>query len=151
MRVSLALAALIAVTLGSAPSQAGFSEFFVPPSSLAGGWEIVSEMPVTVTDDPDLVRWGVQESETRHYTRHRDRRVEVCSVEIWAFSSGAQARNASEDFEYPNWAIEREGSHLVMLRGRRWDRGDAPRAGVFPACAEIGRRIRMRVSQFGGE
>lgn len=147
MRHSLAIAVLFAASLQPVPSPAGVAEILVRPAELAGGWESISEAPIVAAEDPDLQRWGVSERETRHYTRHRGRHVEVCSVEIWAFVSEAQARTALEGFAYPNWAIEREGSLLVMLHGRRFDVGETPRLDVSSACREIGRLVRLRASR----
>jgi len=151
VRRLLALTALFVVVLRPAPIRAGVSDLFVPPEELADGWESISEAPIAGTDDPDLQRWGVRERETRHYTRHRKREIEVCSVEIWFFASDAQAREALAGFAYPDWVIEREGALLVMLHGRRFDRDETPHRVVSAACREIGRLVRRRAARLPGE
>jgi hypothetical protein len=147
MRRSLVIEFVFAAVLAAIPAQAGIERFWLSPGELGDGWESIAEATRPVSDDPDLQRWGVRARETRHYTRYRDRHIEVCSVEIWSFASEAQASAAHEGFSYPNWVIEREGARLLMLHGRSWTRGKTPRREMFAACREIGRRVRMRVAR----
>jgi len=112
------------------------------PGEIGGDWEVVLEAPERVSEDPDLRRWGVVARETRHYTRSRDRRVEVCSIEIWAFASEPQAEAAHREFAYPDWEIERSGALLVMLRSRRWSPAAPSTRAVFAECREMGSRVR---------
>lgn len=113
---------------------------------LGRGWEVVREAPVDPRRDPDLRGWGVREQHVRHYTRGYHGKTEVCSVEVWAFDSVAQASAAEAGFSYPDWQISREGPLLLMLRGLIRMRGRTPQRGVFPDCDEIGSRIRARAS-----
>jgi hypothetical protein len=115
-------------------------------AALGPGWEVVREEPSAPEHDPDLVGWGVRSQHARHYTRHRDGNVEVCSVEIWGFGSVEQARAAEQGFAYPGWRFEREGALLLMSRGIRMAPGQAPRRGVSLDCARIGDRIRANVA-----
>ena len=147
MRRSLAIGFAFAVVLEANASQAGIDRFWLHPGELGGGWESIAEAPSPVATDPDLQRWGVRARETRHYTRYRDRHIEVCSVEIWSFASESKARAALDGFSYPDWEIERVDSLLLMLHGRSWTRGETPRREMFAACREIGRRVRIRAAR----
>jgi hypothetical protein len=147
MHRAFAIAIFFAAVQGAGPAHAGLDSVWLHPDELGGGWDSVAEAPGPVANDPDLQRWGVRARATRHYTRHRDRHVEVCSVEIWVFASEPRARAAHEGFAYPDWVIEREGSLLFMLRSRSFNRGGSSSNDVFAACREIGRRLRTRAAR----
>jgi hypothetical protein len=117
---------------------------------VGGGWDVVEEIPLPPEDDPDLVRWGVRALRTRHYTRFRGDRVEVCSIEVWLFESEGRARAALAGFAYPGWRIERAGPQLVMVRGLTRQRGERAQRGVFAACGGLGDRVRTRAARLSG-
>jgi hypothetical protein len=142
----IAILAALSIAAGAAADEIFVEEAWVAPADLGRGWEIVREAPGAPESDPDLVAWGVRSQHARHYTRHRDGTVEVCSVEIWGFASVAQARAAQAGFAYPGWQFDREGALLLMSRGLRMAPGQPPRRGVFAACARIGARVRANVA-----
>lgn len=144
-RVLAATILVLAATGASAEPSIG--ELWISDGELGAGWDSLQEIPGDPSSDPDLVRWGVRAQDTRHYTRYRGGVSEVCSVEIWAFASEPQAVSAHAHFAYPNWEIFREAHLLLMLRGRTWRGGEAPRPGVFSACRKIGYRVRERAAR----
>ncbi len=129
---------------GVASAAADPEQVLLDARELGRGWDVVREAPVDPSRDPDLRGWGVREQHARHYTRDRHGSIQVCSVEVWAFGSIAQASAAERGFRYPDWQISRVGSLLVMVRGLTRTRGRRPQHGVFPDCDEIGSRIRAR-------
>jgi hypothetical protein len=147
MRRAVSLLTCCVLTTSVAAAESPIDEVWIPSSALGAGWDTLGEAPSDPAGDLDLVRWGVRAQDTRHYTRHRAGLSEVCSLEIWAFASEPQAESAHAQFAYPNWEISREGHLLLMLRGRTWRRGEAPRPGVFNACRRIGDRVRERVAR----
>ncbi len=136
---------------GGAPPPSGSRlEQVLLPAHAVGGWDVVREAPGDPRRDPDLVRWGVRAQRARHYTRYAGPRVQVCSVEVWAFESDRHARAAEANFAYPDWRIAREGALLLMVRGLTQTRGEAPRRGVFADCELLGRRVRTRAARLVG-
>jgi len=113
-------------------------------------WEIVEEAPQDPTKDPDLVEWGVVAQLTRHYTRPSGSDSQVCSVELWAFENEARARLAHQNFEFPDWRIDREGDTLVMLRAVTL-RGEMINRTIFPDCEKFGGVVRARAAKFSDE
>jgi hypothetical protein len=114
-------------------------------------WEIVEEMPQDPKGDPDLVEWGVVAQRTRHYTRSKSTGVsQVCSVELWAFENEARARLGHENFEFPDWRIDRSGDTLIMLRAVTL-RAEATERTIFPDCGKLGEIVRARADQFADE
>ena len=113
-------------------------------------WEIVEEMPEDPTKDPDLVEWGVVAQRTRHYTRKSRGASQVCSVELWAFENDARARLAQENFEFPDWRIDREGDTLVMLRAVTI-RNKTTQRTIYPDCEKLGDIARARAAKFVDE
>ena len=113
-------------------------------------WEIVEETPEDPTKDEDLVEWGVVAQRTRHYTRRSSGASQVCSVELWAFENDARARLAQENFEFPDWRIERKGDTLVMLRAVTY-RGDVAERAIYPDCEKLGEVVRARAARFAGD
>jgi len=111
------------------------------------GWEIVGEVPSDPTQDADLVEWGVVAQRTRHYTRRASGASQVCSIELWAFENEARARLAHQNFEFPDWRIDRLGDTLVMLRAVTLRGNEANRA-IFPDCAKLGAIVRARSAKF---
>jgi hypothetical protein len=113
-------------------------------------WEIVEEMPQDPRKDPDLVEWGVVAQLTRHYTRKSGSASQVCSVELWAFENDARARLAQQNFEFPDWRIDRKGDTLVMLRAVTV-RGDTTERTIYPDCEKLGKIVRARAAKFADE
>ena len=111
------------------------------------GWEIVNETPEDPSLDVDLVEWGVTAKRARHYTRSVDGDSQVCSVELWAFENEARARLAEQNFEFPDWRIDRQGDTLVMLRAVTL-RGDLAKRTIFPDCEKLGNIVRTRAAKF---
>jgi hypothetical protein len=114
------------------------------------GWEIVNEAPEDPRQDVDLVEWGVVAKRARHYTRRADGASQVCSVELWAFENEARARLAKQNFEFPDWRIDRQGDTLVMLRAVTL-RGDQAKRTIFPDCEKLGNIVRTRAAKFAEE
>jgi hypothetical protein len=114
------------------------------------GWKIVNEAPSDPRGDADLVGWGVVAQRTRHYTRRSGGASQVCSVELWAFQNDARARLAHQNFEFPDWRIDREGDTLVMLRAVTHRGGGADRT-IYPDCAKLGKIVRARAAKFADE
>ena len=114
------------------------------------GWEIVEEMSEDPTKDADLVEWGVVAQRTRHYTRQSGSTSQVCSVELWAFENDARARLAHQNFEFPDWRIDRKGDTLVMLRAVTL-RGDTAERTIYPDCEKLGKIVRARAAKFADE
>lgn len=135
---------------GAPSSPASRLDQVLLPAAAVGGWDVVREAPGDPRSDPDLVRWGVRAQQARHYTRYAGPRVQVCSVEVWAFDSDQRARAAEANFAYPDWRIVREGALLLMLRGFTQTRGEPPRRGVFAECELLGRRVRTRAARLVG-
>ncbi len=147
----LALILAAGAPADGAPSSSGSRlEQVLLPAHAVGGWDVVREAAGDPRSDPDLVRWGVRAQRARHYTRYAGPRVQVCSVEVWAFESDRRARAAEANFAYPDWRIMREGALLVMVRGLTQTRGEAPRRGVFADCELLGRRVRTRAARLVG-
>jgi hypothetical protein len=117
----------------------------VPP-----GWDVVNEMPEDPTKDEDLVEWGVVAKRARHYTRKSNGASQVCSVELWAFENEARARLAHENFEFPDWEIDRKGDTLVMLRAVTL-RGEMANRTIYPDCEKLGKTMRARAAKFVDE
>jgi len=114
------------------------------------GWEIVNEMLEDPTKDPDLVEWGVVAKRARHYTRQSGGDSQVCSIELWAFKDDARARLAHQNFEFPDWIIDRKGDTLVMLRAVTL-RGEAAVRTIYPDCEKLGAIVRTRAARFADE
>lgn len=126
-------------------------QWTLPDQSDVGfDWEIVEEMPQDPTGDPDLVEWGVVAQRTRHYTRRSTGASQVCSVELWAFENKARARLAQENFQFPDWRIDRSGDTLIMLRALTL-RAEATERTIFPDCEKFGEIVRARADQFADE
>ena len=149
--VLLGLFAGAGASAGGAASPSGSRlEQVLLPEYAVGGWDVVREAPGDPRSDPDLVRWGVRAQQARHYTRYAGPRVQVCSVEIWAFDSEQRARVAEANFAYPDWQIAREGALLLLVRGLTQTRGEPPRRGVFADCELLSRRVRTRAARLAG-
>jgi hypothetical protein len=114
------------------------------------GWEIVNEVPEDPKEDADLVEWGVVAKRTRHYTRKSGSASQVCSVELWAFENDARARLAHQNFEFPDWRIDRKGDTLVMLRAVTL-RSDTTERTIYPDCEKLGEIVRARTAKFADE
>jgi hypothetical protein len=114
------------------------------------GWEVVNEMSEDPSKDPDLVEWGVVAKRARHYTRKSGSASQVCSVELWAFENDARARLAHQNFEFPDWRIDRKGDTLVMLRAVTV-RSDTTERTIYPDCEKLGKIVRARAAKFADE
>ena len=114
------------------------------------GWEVVNEMPEDPRQDVDLVEWGVVAKRARHYTRQSGSTSQVCSIELWAFENDARARLAQENFEFPDWRIDRKGDTLVMLRALTL-RHDGEQRTIYPDCEKLGNIVRARSAKFVDE
>jgi hypothetical protein len=114
------------------------------------GWDVVNEMPEDPTKDADLVEWGVVAKRARHYTRKSGSDSQVCSVELWAFKNDARARLAHQNFEFPDWRIDRKGDTLVMLRAVTLRGGTTDRT-IYPDCEKLGNIVRARADKFVDE
>jgi hypothetical protein len=110
---------------------------FLPATALGAGWELVKEAPVDPRQDPELRAAGVQASQALHYTRPFRGGAEVCSVEIWSFSSAEAARRARAGIEREAWRIGVQGNLLVMLHGVTLQRGVGFRPGLRPVCIRL--------------
>ncbi len=147
--LALILAAGASADGAPSPSDSRLEQVLLSAHAV-GGWDVVREAPGDPRRDPDLVRWGVRAQRARHYTRYAGPRVQVCSVEVWAFESDRHARAAEANFAYPDWRIAREGALLLMVRGLTQTRGQASRRGVFADCELLGRRVRTRAARLVG-
>jgi hypothetical protein len=105
-------------------------------------WEITLEAAVTQVDS-DERRWGVVETQARHYGRTRNGVTEVCTIDLWRFEKPSQATAAATGIVYPGWSFEARGALLVTLRATRWQRGQPFQKGLFPACHELGALVRV--------
>jgi hypothetical protein len=110
---------------------------FPAPESLGPDWELVEEAPVDPLQDRDLHAAGVRAAQALHYTRAFRGRSEVCSVEIWKFTSAEAARLARAGMERDGWHIGLQGNLLVMLHGVTLQRGEGFRPGLLPACRRL--------------
>jgi hypothetical protein len=137
--------------LGEISSPAQRLEWALPEErDVRPGWEVVNEMPEDPSKDPDLVEWGVVAKRARHYTRKSGSASQVCSVELWAFENDARARLAHQNFEFPDWRIDRKGDTLVMLRAVTV-RGDTTERTIYPDCEKLGKIVRARAAKFADE
>jgi hypothetical protein len=120
------------------------AELFVPAEALGPDWEIVSEAPVDPQDDPDMRGAGVRSATTLHYTRAVRGGAQVCSLEIWSFASGAEARRTRAGIDHAGWRIAVQGNLLVMLHGVTLERGQGFRPGLLPACHRLAELTEAR-------
>jgi len=110
------------------------------------GWDIVPEAAIDISDDLDFISWGVIEKLARHYARQSRGLTQVCSIELWRFSSVAAARVAAENISYPQWQIDREDEMLIMIHGLSHGVENIQRRGVFPDCNRLGGIQRRRLA-----
>jgi hypothetical protein len=145
-RLALPLAACLALPLASAAEpdtcrecsyQGELAALFLPAAALGPGWELVDEVPVDAASDPELRGSGVRAVRALHYTRGFRGGAEVCSVEIWSFTSPAAARRTGSGLERRAWQIGVQGNLIVMLHGVRLERGEGFRPGLLPACRRL--------------
>jgi len=158
------LLALLVIAAGAEPARSASPAGGADPSlerllervlltadEVGAAWDVVEESPTPTERDPDLVRWGVRAQRARHYTRQTGGVVQVCSIDVWGFASVALAREAHENFAYPDWRISRVGSILIMSRGLTWTLGEPARRGVFADCQELGERVRERAARLADD
>jgi hypothetical protein len=143
----LALLAL-AASAQPAASDALLERVLLDGGDLGTAWDIVEEAPTDAGADPDLHSWGVRHVRARHYTRGSAATAQVCSIEVWAFESVAQARVAQQNLSYPQWQITREGSLLFLVHALTRSPGNPPRRAVFTDCEDLAERTRARASTF---
>jgi hypothetical protein len=146
-RLRVALAALLLAALpGSARGRDACADcrypgaleaLFPAARALGPAWETVEEAPEDSAGDPDLVSAGVTAIHALHYTRQVTGGARVCSGEIWAFGSTAQARHASAGNERAGWRIAVLGNLWVMVRGVRFQRGRSLDPGLLPECHRL--------------
>jgi hypothetical protein len=117
--------------------QGELAALFLPAAALGPGWELVHEVPVDAASDPELRGSGVRAVRALHYTRGFRGGAEVCSVEIWSFTSPAAARRTGSGLERRAWQIGVQGNLIVMLHGVRLERGQGFRPGLLPACRRL--------------
>ena len=122
-------------------------QLLLESSDVGADWSVVGETPIDPIRDPDLLRWGVRAQRSRHYTRSSGGAVQVCSIEIWAFEDTQHARAAHQNFAYPNWQIEQQGSLLVMIRALSRKDGNPPDRTLFSACLKLGEQVRARAAR----
>jgi hypothetical protein len=142
--VSIALALASTAAMAS-PGTPDLERFLLGRGDPLGGWSWVEEAPIDVDTDADFQRWGVRAQRARHYTRATRDRVQVCSIEIWAFLDEARARAAESQLDYPHWEFERHGDLVVLLRGVTRVRGARAQRGVFPDCRSLRDRVSERI------
>lgn len=124
------------------PAPTAALEALLPSAAQVGPeWEITREAAVTQVGS-DERRWGVVETQARHYGRTLDGVTEVCTIDLWRFEKPSQAASAATGIVYPGWSFEARGTLLVTLRGTRWRPGHPFQKGLFPACHELGALVR---------
>ena len=140
--------ALLALAASAQPatSEVSLEDVLLDARGVGAAWDIVEEAPSDAAADPDLREWGVRNVRARHYTRSLAAAAQVCSIEVWAFESVAQAKVAQLNLSYPQWQISREGSLLFLVRALTRSPGDPPRRAVFADCEQLAKRTRARVS-----
>jgi hypothetical protein len=119
----------------------------VPARELGDGWESVRETPSDPSRDPDLAAAGVRATHDLHYTRARRGGSEVCSLEIWAFSTPAAARLARAGIDQPGWRFTLRGNLLIMLRGVEFSRENGFRPGLVPECHRLAELTEARAGE----
>jgi hypothetical protein len=103
-------------------------------------WEITREVPITQMDR-DQKRMGIVSIQARHYGRSHAGVTQVCSIELWRFTSASQA-SAAVPGAPPHWSFEARGALLVTLRGTRFQRGQPFQKGLFPDCHKLGDLVK---------
>lgn len=134
------------VLLSDALSGLRLEQVLLGEDDVGSDWAVVGETPIEPIRDPDLLGWGVRTQRARHYTRQSNGSGQVCSIEIWAFEDTALARAAHENFAYPDWQIDREGSLLVMLRALTRGGENQQNRKLFAACLKLGEEVRVRAA-----
>ncbi len=110
---------------------------FVAPQELGVGWDSVRETPSNPADDPDLRAAGVLATQSLHYTREREGGSEVCSLEIWGFTTAEASRRARAGMERTGWRFALHGNLLLMARGVSFSRADGFHPGLLPECHRL--------------
>lgn len=120
---------------------------FVPARALGPGWDTMAEEIVDPRSDPDLRAAGVEATQSLHYTREvKGGGAEVCSVEIWSFTTPQAARRARADMQRESWRFALRGNLITMLRGVSFERGHF-RPGLRPACTRLAELIEARAAE----
>lgn len=143
------IAILLPCLLAGGAAAEDLAEFLPTSRDVGSRWSVVEEEVPDPSSDPDLVSWGVTDQRTRHYTRAPQGGVEVCSIELWRFSTEGRARIAYSRIHHAGWRIDRRGDVLVMLRGLRRSRDGRSRGGVFPDCRRLGDQALERAGAPG--
>ena len=123
---------------------------FVPPQELGLDWDSVRETPSDPADDPDLHASGVLATHSLHYTRAHQGRSEVCSLEIWGFTTAVAARRAQAEIEQPAWRLDLRGNLLMMSRGVTFSRAEGFHPGLLPECHRLADLTKARASELLG-
>lgn len=108
------------------------------------GWEVLDEPLESPVADPQLRQLGLRASQARHYTRARGPVSEVCTVELWAFESEAQASAAARAFEREGWYRVAAGALVVLAHGVRLERMVGSREGLVPGCTQLAKATQAR-------
>jgi hypothetical protein len=82
-----------------------------------------------------------------HYTRARPGGSEVCSLEIWRFTTAAGARSARTEIARSAWRMEWRGNLLMMTRGVSYGRADGFRPGLLPECHQLADLTQARAGE----
>jgi hypothetical protein len=120
---------------------------FVAPRELGSDWDSVRESPSNPADDPELDAAGVSATRSLHYTRARPGGSEVCSLEIWSFTTGAAARRARVEIARPGWRLDSHGNLLLMTRGVSFSHADGFHPGLLPECHRLADLSQARASE----
>jgi hypothetical protein len=138
-------------TQQSPPAKAGIaksatlSEHFIPGFDLIGDWSVIPESPEPI--DSELRSRGLRDTATRHYTRGRGARSDVCTVELWEFSRAEAARRAMASLDLPNWKILRASEILILVHGVRLERGVGSRSDLVSDCENLGQQTYQRIAR----
>lgn len=118
---------------------------FLPAIELGPDWGLVEQAPEPI--DPELRRYGLIDTSTRHYARSSEGSAEVCSVELWRFRRADEARGVARSLTLPHWQILRADSLLVLTHGVRLAPGAASDSRLHRVCAELGRLTHRRIAR----
>ena len=120
---------------------------FLPAIELGSDWSLVEQAPEPI--DPELRRYGLVDTYTRHYARSSGGTSEVCSVELWRFQKAGEARGVARSLKLPHWLVLRAGSLLVLTHGVRLALGADSDSRLQRVCVELGRLTRQRIARKG--
>ncbi len=125
--------------------RADLASSFLPHGELSPEWGLVDEAPEPI--DPELRRYGLIDTATRHYSRSRGRVSEICSVELWQFERAGSAGRVASSLTMPNWQVLRAESLLVLAHGVRLELSAGSDTSLQLACAELGRLTHEHIAR----